>query len=70
MFELYITILWMIKNYIYIFNFIWMILWVVDLIILAIPRINSQFIWVELTYSCELFNGLYMGGEMQPYECK
>ena len=28
---------------------IWMILWVVDLIILAIRRITSHFGWVELT---------------------
>ena len=35
-------------NFIYFFNGIWMILWAVDLIILAIHRITSQFRWVEL----------------------
>ena len=39
----------MIKHVIYIFNFILIILWVMDLIILVIPRITSKFRWVELT---------------------
>ena len=48
MFEWYTHMLCMITNVIYSFNGIWMIIWVVDLIILVIPRITSQFGWVEL----------------------
>ena len=53
-------ILWLIKHVIYIFNHIWIILWVVDLIILVIPRINLF---------CGLFNGMYMGENIQPNKC-
>ena len=48
MFEWDIYMLWLIKTIICIWNGIWMILWYVDLIILATPRITSQFEWVEL----------------------
>ena len=48
MLEWDITMLWMIIHVIYICNWI-LILWAVDLIILVIPRITSQFEWVELT---------------------
>ena len=43
-------LLLLIKHVIYSCNGIGMILWAVDLIILVIPRITSQFKWVELTY--------------------
>ena len=49
MFELYITILWMIKHAIVSWNCIWIILRAMDLNILVIPRITSQFGLVELT---------------------
>ena len=46
--ELDIPMLWLIKDFIYICNGILMILWAMDLIILAIPRTTSQFRRVEL----------------------
>ena len=44
-----IPMLWLIKHVIYSCNFIWIILQAVDLNILVIPRITSQFRWVEIT---------------------
>ena len=70
MLEWDITLLWMIKHVIYTFNGIWIILWAMDLNILVIHIITSQFGWVEVTYFCGFFNGMYMGGKINPYDCK
>ena len=50
MLEWNIPTLWLIKHVIYSSNFIWIILRDVDLNILVIPIITSQFGWVEITY--------------------
>ena len=52
------------KHFIYSWNFIWMILWVLYLIILVIPRITSQFGWVESIAFVICLMDLYMGGNI------